>query len=113
MEKCTAKHALAAAVAAALLAAWGCDGEENARLIVRNELGDDIAVLSLSGAGTTGNLLDGEVIEDGDGEFDVPIPVEPGTYRWHAVTASALGLEYDGDSDIELYPGPNHVVLAH
>ena len=111
MKKCTLNFLLAAAAAAALLAARGCDDEENARLLVRNELGDDIGALGLSGDGSTGNLLDGSEIEDGENEFHVPVAVAPGTYTWHAVTASELALTYDGDAEIELFPGPNHVVL--
>jgi hypothetical protein len=112
MKKCTPKIAFALAAAALALVVGSCDPEENAHLVVRNDLGGDVAELTLSGVdGTTGNLLGGRQIEDGADEFDVPVDVAPGKYRWHAVMASELSLAFDGADEIELFPGPNTVVL--
>ena len=111
MKKCTAIIASAALCAALALALGGCDPDEDARLIVRNDLGGAVARLTLSGDETTGDLLAGAVIEDGADGYNVPRAVTPGKYRWHAVTASALALTYDGATEIELFPGPNHIVL--
>jgi hypothetical protein len=112
MKKRTSKFAIAAFGAALALAAVSCEPEKNARLIVRNELDIDIVALSLTGEESTGDLLDGKVIEDGESDFEVQIRVAPGTYQWHAASSNALAPPVDGSSEIELRPGPNHVVLS-
>jgi len=124
MKKCIFIMAFAALGAALACAATACEPEENARLIVCNRFEEDIASLWLSGDETTGNLIMNNleiVAGDADGcdefgefeEFSDFIAVAPGRYKWHVAAAADVGaFTYDGAEEIELYPGPNHIVIG-
>jgi hypothetical protein len=103
---------LFAAAVAVLSAAAGCEPEADAQLVIRNDLGFDVAQLSLTGAEDTGDLLDGETIpKDAEGVL-VDEKVPPGTYSWHVVYINAPKQSDDGAQEFELFPGQNHLVLA-
>jgi hypothetical protein len=113
MTKRTLILSVVAACAAALLGtAAGCEPEKNAQLIVRNELGFDIAELSLAGDGDTGDLLGGQLIPADADSASVPKAVAPGTYTWRVVYANAPKQSDQGSEEFELFPGENHLILA-
>jgi hypothetical protein len=110
MTKRTWKMSLAAAVAALSFGA-GCDTAEDAQLVIRNDLGLDVAELSLEGTDDTGDLLDGATIpKDAEGVV-LENKVMPGKYTWHVVYLNSLKKSDDGAEEFELFPGQNHLVL--
>jgi hypothetical protein len=113
MKKSTA--CLLFAFAALALAAASCEPEENATIIVRNDLGFDVAELSFTGDADTGNVLGGSlpIIPNNADEVQIPSDVAPGSYTWHVkyVAGSAKAGD-DGAEEIELWPGLNHLVLT-
>jgi hypothetical protein len=113
MKKRNVTMSVAALVAALLLgASSGCEPEKNAQLVVRNDLGFDVAELSLTGDGDTGNLLGGQIIPKDADTFSVPQEVAPGNYTWHVVYSNAPKQSDQGSTEFELFPGPNNLVLA-
>jgi hypothetical protein len=115
--------AVGACVAIALL--LGCDAEEkNAVLEIYNCLGFEnqetcsggdgaaIAEFWLTGDEKTKNLLDGVV--QPAAFVTLTKKVLPGTYLWHVKYAagSSLADHYDGQIEIEIYPGRNHIKLV-
>ena len=99
--------------AALSLGAVSCEPEENAKIVVRNDLGFDILELSLTGDADTGNLLGGTVPTIAKDQIaTVPTEVEPGNYTWHVTYANAPIAGDQGTEEFELFPGLNHVVLS-
>ena len=111
MKKRNVKPWVAAAIAALLLGAAGCEPEKNAKLVVRNDLGFDIAELSLTGDADTGDLLGGQVILK-DADATVPKEVAPGMYTWHVLYSNAPKQSDQGSQEFELFPGKNNLVLS-
>jgi hypothetical protein len=105
---------VAIAFAALSLGAASCEPEENAKIVVKNDLGFDVVELSLTGDADTGNLLGGSVPTIAkDQVASVPTEVAPGNYTWHVLYASGnLKPGDDGTEEFELFPGLNHVVLS-
>jgi hypothetical protein len=103
---------VAVVIAALLLGAAGCDDAKNAQLVVRNDLGFDIAELSLTGDADTGDLLGGTIIpKDAEG-VSVAGRIEPGMYTWHVLYSNAPKQSDQGSAEFELFPGKNHLVLS-
>ena len=112
MKKRNVKLSVAASVAALLLGAVSCEPEKNAELIVRNELGFDVAELALTGDEDTGDLLGGAILPKDTESMVVPKEVAPGMYKWNVVYSNAPKQSDQGSQEFELYPGQNHLVLV-
>lgn len=101
--------------ACAVLAISGCEEEENANLSVLNRMGFTITHFSLNEFRGGENLLpEGTVLEDNALEpFPIPDGIRPGEYTWHVEYAEGMMTDgEDGPAAVELYPGPNHLMLS-
>jgi len=113
MKKRTGILSIALAFAALSFGAASCEPEENAKILVKNDLGFDIVELSLTGDEDTGNLLGVDpILKDAVGA-SVAKEVVPGNYTWHVLYASGtIKPGDDGTEEFELFPGLNHIVLS-
>jgi hypothetical protein len=113
MKKRIGALSISIAFAALSLGAASCEPEENATLVVRNDLGFDITELSLTGDADTGNLLGGNlptILKDQTAT--IPTDVAPGDYIWHVKYANAPIAGEQANEEVELWPGLNHIVLS-